>query len=92
MNYRIITRIIGRILCVVAVFMIPALLISLFRGEGAAALALGITIAASAVIGVLLALVRPSRPGFFAFRWRRFGLSAMRLLPVSTAGLNSNSE
>ena len=66
MNYRIITRIIGRILCVVAVFMIPALLISLFQGERDAALALLATIAACAVIGVLLALVKPTRPGFFA--------------------------
>ncbi len=66
MNYRIITRIIGRILCVVAVFMIPALLISLFQGERGAALALLVTIAASAVIGVLMALVKPTRTGFFA--------------------------
>ena len=66
MNYRIITRIIGRILCVMAAFMIPALLISLFQGERGAALALLITIAASAGIGVLLALVKPTRHGFFA--------------------------
>ncbi len=66
MNYRIITRIIGRILCVEAVFMLPALLISLFGGERGAALALLVTIAVSAVIGVLLALVKPTRPGFFA--------------------------
>lgn len=66
MNYRIITRIIGRILCVEAAFMIPALLISLGCGEHASAQALLITIAVSALIGLLLARVKPTRTGFFA--------------------------
>ena len=66
MNYRIITRIVGRILCVEAAFLIPALLISLLGGERAAAMGILVTIAACAVIGVLLALVKPTREGFYA--------------------------
>ncbi len=66
MNYRIITRIIGRILCVEAAFMLPALVLSLCLHERGAALSLLVTIAACAVIGVLLALVKPKREGFYA--------------------------
>ncbi len=66
MNYRIITRIIGRILCVEAAFMLPALVLSLCLHERGAALSLLVTVAACAVIGVLLALVKPKREGFYA--------------------------
>ena len=66
MNYRLIFRMIGRILQIVAVFMIPALAIALFQKEDAAAFGIGIAIAASAAIGTGCALLKPRSKRFFA--------------------------
>lgn len=66
MNYRRILRIIGRILCVEAAFMLPALLISVFHGERAAAGGFALAIAALLVFGALLSRIKPRRLAFFA--------------------------
>lgn len=66
MNYQMIGKIIGKVLWVEAVFLLPALLLSLIRGEGSAALgcaaALGLCLAA----GIPLGLLKPRRTDIFA--------------------------
>lgn len=66
MNYRMIFNIIGKILCVEAAFMLPALLISLFGGEGRAALGIALTMAAMAAAGLPLAFLRLKRRNLYA--------------------------
>lgn len=66
MNYRMIFNIIGKILCVEAAFMLPALLISMFGGEGRAALGIALTMAAMAAAGLPLAFLRLKRRNLYA--------------------------
>ena len=66
MNYRMIFNIIGRIICVEAVFMLPALAICLFTGDTAGALGFAAAIALSAALGLPLALSRRAKGDLFA--------------------------
>ena len=66
MNYGIIVKIIGRILCVEAAFMIPAMLISFGCGEMQPGLWFLATIAVLAIIGLPCGRLRPRRRGFYA--------------------------
>ena len=67
MNYRMMGRFIGKILMVEAVFMIPALLISLWGREMAAVKGLLVGIAATLICaGLLLWLGKGSKKKFFA--------------------------
>ena len=66
MNYRMITSIIGRIMCVEAVFMLPAVLISLYQGETDAVWGFSVTILLLLALGGLAILQRPKRTGFYA--------------------------
>lgn len=67
MNYRMMGRFIGKILIVEAVFLVPAMLISLWEGEFAAVRAFMWSLAAIlAVSGLLLMLGRNSQNKFFA--------------------------
>ena len=75
MNYRMIGNIIGKVLIVEAEFMLPALLISAIRGEGAAALGLGCALAAALAAGLPLSLQKPKKSDFFA----REGLATVGL-------------
>ena len=66
MNYRMIINIIGRIMCVEAIVMLPALLISLFQGETSAVWAFAITMVLLVLFGGLAAWQKPKRTGFYA--------------------------
>ena len=66
MNYRIIINITAKILCVEALFMFPAAIISLFYSEGSVALSFAISMAAMLVIGLPLAVKKPERRAFYA--------------------------
>ncbi len=66
MNYRVIFNIIGKVLVIVAAFMVPALILSLCMHESAGAVAFVISIVLCAAIGFPLALCRPKRPDIFA--------------------------
>ena len=66
MNYGVIVKIIGRILCVEAAFMIPAMIISFACGETLPALCYLGTIAVMAVIGLPCGRMRLRRRGFYA--------------------------
>ena len=67
MNYRMMGKFIGRILYVEAIFMLPALLISVFRGEEQAiagfVISMGITLATAAVLSFIC---RKAKRGFYA--------------------------
>jgi len=66
MNFRVVFNIIGKVLCVVAVFMLPALIISLFMRERAAAVGFAVSVGVTALAGVGLALLKPKRSDIFA--------------------------
>lgn len=67
MNYKMMGRFIAQILCVEAVFMTPALLISLYDGQMQAAKAFAITmVLIFAICGILFMLVRGCERRFFA--------------------------
>ena len=66
MNYRIIINVIGKILCVEAVFMLPALLIALFRGETAAVWAFAITIVLLLAAGLPCGSSKPKKKDSWA--------------------------
>ena len=66
MNYRAVFNIIGKVLCVMALFMVPALILALSLRENAGAVAFVISIVACAVIGLPPALVQPRRTDIFA--------------------------
>ena len=57
MNYKMMGRFIGKMLIVEAVFMLPALLISLFEGERSSVLAFLVSIAAIAAVAAGLLLI-----------------------------------
>lgn len=67
MNYKMMGRFIGKMLIVEAVFMVPALLLSLFSGEHSSAWAFLISIIAVALAAaVLLFMCRGSKNKFYA--------------------------
>lgn len=66
MNYRIIARIIGRILLAVSALMIPALLISLYDGDGATAVAFITTMLVMLAAGLPMSLTKTVRNRFYA--------------------------
>ena len=66
MNYRAVFNIIGKVLCIVAVFMLPALVISLACGERVGAIALAVSMVIGFAVGIPLARLRPKRPDIFA--------------------------
>ncbi len=84
MNYRMIFSILGKVLCVEAAFMLPALFISLCCGERAAVFGFALTVLLLAALGVPLALLRVKRKEIFA----RDGLVTVGLvwLTVSLLG------
>ena len=57
MNYKLIANYIGNILRIEGLFMIPALLVSLYHNEFKCVLAFGISIAALLVIGQLMHMI-----------------------------------
>ena len=66
MNYRMIFNIIGKVLVIVAVFMLPALILSLCLHESVGIVAFLISIALCAAIGLPLAMLKPKRSDIFA--------------------------
>ena len=66
MNYRAIFNIIGKVLCVMALFMIPALILALCLRENAGAVAFVISIVVCDMIGLPLAMMKPRRTDIFA--------------------------
>lgn len=67
MNYKMMGKFISQILLVEAVFMVPALIISLFYGERGSAVAFLISIGITlAVFGVLSFVCRSGKKGFYA--------------------------
>ena len=66
MNYRMIINIIAKIAVVEAVFMLPALLISIFGGESASALAFALTMAVMLAVALPIMLKKPLRRDFHA--------------------------
>mgnify|MGYP000916886046 CR=1 FL=1 len=66
MNYLMILTIIGKVLCVEAVFMLPPMVISLCLGEYGAASALVLSAAAAVIAGLPLSLIKPPKRDIFA--------------------------
>ncbi len=67
MNYKMIGRFLALILAIEAVFMIPAMLIGVFTGDGNTAMSFLWTILIASALAVLFALLtRRARNGFFA--------------------------
>ena len=82
MNYRMISGIVGKVLTVEAVFMLPALLISVFHGDGRAALGFVAAMAAALCAGIPLGfLLKPKKTDIFA----RDGLVAVGLAWLSVS-------
>ena len=96
MNYSMISSIVGKVLSVEAVFMLPALVISLCCGEGAAALGVGLAMALSLAVGLPLGLHKPKKTDFFArdglaiacLTW--LAVSAIGALPFCISGAIPN--
>lgn len=65
MNYRMIFNIIGRVMCVEAVFMVPAFLMALYYGEQSSALGFLATIALLFAIGLPISVKKPERRNFY---------------------------
>ncbi len=66
MNYRAVFNIIGKVLCIVAVFMLPALILSLCLREWDGARSFAVSVAACAALGLLFAMMKPKRKDIFA--------------------------
>lgn len=96
MNYRMIFNIIGKIVCVEAVFMIPALLISLFNGESASILGISAAMGAAAAAGLPFVLWKPAkktmyaRDGFITVGLTWIVVSAVGALPFLISGAIPN--
>ena len=92
MNYRMIFNIIGKIVCVEAVFMLPALLISLFHGESGAVLGIAAAIVLALALGLPFALRKPAkktlyaREGFITVGLTWIAVSAVGALPFLISG------
>ncbi|MCR4935413.1 MAG: TrkH family potassium uptake protein [Oscillospiraceae bacterium] len=84
MNYRTVINIIGKVLCVEAMFLLPALIISLILREQSAILGILVTMGVAAALGFPLSRVRGRRADIFA----RDGLVTVGLawLAVSLVG------
>ena len=84
MNYRTVINIIGKVLCVEAMFLLPALILSLILHEREAITGILVTMAVAAALGFPLSRVRGRRPDIFA----RDGLVTVGLawLAVSLVG------
>lgn len=66
MNYRMILNIIAKIVCVEAVFMLPAMLISVFCGESGSAIAFAVTVVPMLAVGLPFAMKKSRRKDFHA--------------------------
>lgn len=66
MNLRLIVNYIGKILCVEAVLMLPAVIIAIVCGEMHALGAFGVTMAVTFLTGVLLTLIKVKQHSLFA--------------------------
>lgn len=66
MNYRLIIRTLGNVLCVVALCMIPPLAISIFKGELSTALGFGVSISMGLVFGILMRYTHLKRLELYA--------------------------
>ncbi len=66
MNYRVVFNIIGKVLAIVAAFMVPGLVLSIGMHERAAVIAFLLSILLCAAIGLPLALLKPKRKDIFA--------------------------
>ncbi|MBE5766257.1 MAG: TrkH family potassium uptake protein [Clostridiales bacterium] len=84
MNYRLIIRMIGRILQIEAIFMIPALLIAMFSGESAAVSGIGMSMLLCLITGTSIGMIESKNSRFYA----REGFVTVGLawLVVSLAG------
>ena len=92
MNKRIIVSIVGKIIFLEALLMVPALLVSLFYGDGDTVGFL-ITVAASGVMGALMMSVKPhsaqrmsSRDGYFIVASAWILISLIGALPLYLGG------
>lgn len=96
MNYRMIFNIIGKIVCVEAFFMLPALAISLYYGENSAALGISGAIAAAAILAGPFAIENPAkktlyaREGFITVGLTWIAVSAVGALPFLMSGAIPN--
>ena len=66
MNFQIIRKILGHIMCVEAVFMLPALGISLARGERRSVMGFAITMLLLLVLGLILSRKQAERKDYYA--------------------------
>ena len=66
MNYRAIFNIIGKVLCVMAAFMVPALVISLCLRENMGVIAFVASILACAAVGLPMAVLKAKRTDIYA--------------------------
>lgn len=65
MNYKLVANYIGHILRIEGLFMLPALLVSLYYNEFKCVLAFGITMAAVLILGHILIIVKPKSRNIF---------------------------
>lgn len=66
MNYRMIASIVGRILCVEALFLVPAVLVSIYYGEAGAMRALLLSALLTLAAGLGCMAVPPKTRGYYA--------------------------
>ena len=84
MNYKLIANYIGNILRIEGLFMIPALLVSLYHNEFKCVLAFGISIAALLVIGQLMHMIKPKKRNIFVREG--FAIVSLSWLAISLFG------
>ena len=84
MNYKLIANYIGNILRIEGLFMIPALLVSLYHNEFNCVLAFGISIAALLVIGQLMHMIKPQKRNVFVREG--FAIVSLSWLAISLFG------
>ncbi|MCI8622495.1 MAG: TrkH family potassium uptake protein [Provencibacterium sp.] len=66
MNFKMVANLLGRILCVEALFLLPAVAVSLYFGEADAARALAVSCVITAGAGGLMLIPRPKKKNFYA--------------------------
>lgn len=84
MNYRMMAHLLARTLRIVALFMIPALAISLFQREFSSAIAFAVTMALMLILGLIPYAKKPKNTAFFAREG--FLLVALVWITVSLLG------
>lgn len=84
MNYKLIANYIGNILRIEGLFMIPALLVSLYHNEFKCVLAFGISIAALLVIGQLMHMIKLKKRNIFVREG--FAIVSLSWLAISLFG------